>query len=206
LAGSDENPEDSTPPDSPAKPGAQLRPALVSMLALTLLTGCVFPLLLYAIGHPLFPHQAGGSLVTRGATVIGSALIGQDFTRPEYFHPRPSAAGNGYDGTASGGTSLGPNNPKLTNGAADFAGIRQLAVEYRKQNGLAADAPIPIDAVTRSASGLDPDISPRNAELQIARVAKARGMSGETVRRLVREHTKGRNSGSWATRALRCFR
>jgi K+-transporting ATPase ATPase C chain len=174
---------------------AQLRPALLSVLVLTFLTGCVFPLLLYAIGRPLFPRQAGGSLVTRGTSVIGSALIGQEFTRPEYFHPRPSAAGGGYDGTASGGTSLGPNNPKLTSGVADFAGIRQLAAEYRKQNGLADEAPIPIDAVTRSASGLDPDISPANAELQISRVAKARGMSAEAVRRLVQEHTRGPQFG-----------
>ena len=94
--------------------------------------------------------------MTRGAAVIGSELIGQQFTRPEYFQSRPSAAGNGYDGTSSGGTNLGPNNPKLRDGAADFAGIRQLAEDYRKRNGLAADAPTSIDAMTRSGSGLDP--------------------------------------------------
>lgn len=130
----------------------------------------------------------------RGA-VIGSELIGQEFSRPEYFHSRPSAAGAGYDGTSSGGTNLGPNNPRLKNGAADFAGIRQLAEEYRKRNGLAPDAAIPIDAVTRSASGLDPDISPDNAALQVSRVARARGLSEETVRRLVAEHTKGPQLG-----------
>lgn len=159
---------------------------------MSLLTGCGFPLLLFAIARPLFPHQAGGSLVRRGQTVIGSELIGQPFARPEYFQPRPSAAGNGYDGTSSGGTNLGPNNPRLTNGAADFAGIRQLAEEYRKRNGLPPDAPVPIDAVTRSASGLDPHISPANATLQLSRVAHARGLKEETVRRLVANYTDGR--------------
>src|SRR5215469_9737186 len=168
---------------SHAKLGEQLRPAILSVLVLTLLTGCVFPLVLYAIARPLFPSQTGGSLVTRGTAVIGSELVGQEFTWPEYFQTRPSAAGNGYDGTSSGGTSLGPNNPKLINGARDFAGIRQLAADYRKRNGLASDAPIPIDAVTRSGSGLDPHISPANAALQIVRVARARGLSEETVRR-----------------------
>jgi K+-transporting ATPase ATPase C chain len=146
-------------------------------------------LLLAAIGRTMFPHQANGSLVTRGGSVIGSELIGQEFSRPEYFQSRPSAAGSGYDGTSSGGTNLGPNNPKLRNGAADFAGILQLAEEYRKRNGLEPGAPIPIDAVTRSGSGLDPDITPANAALQIPRVARARGVSEEAVRRLVANHT-----------------
>jgi K+-transporting ATPase ATPase C chain len=179
-----------SPPASPAKLGEQIRPAILSVLLLTLLTGFAFPLLLAAIGRPLFSRQASGSLVTRGGVVIGSELIGQEFSRPEYFQSRPSAAGNGYDGTSSGGTNLGPNNPKLKNGAADFAGIPQLAEEYRKRNGLAPDAPIPIDAVTRSASGLDPDITPANAALQVPRVARARGVSEEAVRRLVANHTK----------------
>jgi K+-transporting ATPase ATPase C chain len=179
-----------SPPASPAKLGEQIRPAILSVLLLTLLTGCAFPLLLAAIGVRLFPRQASGSLVTRGGVVIGSELIGQEFSRPEYFQSRPSAAGNGYDGTSSGGTNLGPNNPKLKNGAADFAGIPQLAEEYRKRNGLASDASIPIDAVTRSASGLDPDITPDNAALQVPRVARARGVSEESVRRLVANNTK----------------
>jgi len=152
---------------------------------LTLLTGVAFPLLLAAIGRPLFPRQADGSLLTCGGLVIGSELIRQEFSRPEYFQSRPSAAGKGYDGASSGGTNLGPNNPRLKNGGADFAGITQLAHEYRKLNGLAPHAPIPIDAVTRSASGLDPDISPANAALQIPRVARARGASEEAVRRIV---------------------
>ena len=108
---------------------------------------------------------------------------------------RPSAAGNGYDGTSSGGTNLGPNNPKLTSGAPGFAGIRQLAEEYRKRNGLSPDALIPIDAVTRSGSGLDPDITPANAALQVPRVAHARGLSEDEVRRLVAAHTRGRQFG-----------
>lgn len=173
----------------------QLRPAGLSVLILTLLTGCSFPLLLFAIGRPLFPRQAAGSLVTSGGAIIGSELIGQEFTHPEYFQSRPSAAGNGYDGTSSGGTNIGPNNPKLINGAKDFAGIRQLAEEYRARNGLEADAPIPIDAVTRSGSGLDPDITPANAELQVSRVARARSLSEETLRRLVLQHTRGRQFG-----------
>ena len=178
-----------------AKFSQQLRPALLAVLVLTLLTGCGFPLLLFAIARPLFPHQAGGSLLARGGLIIGSRLIGQEFTRPEYFQSRPSAAGSGYDGTASGGTNLGPNNPKLKNGAADFTGIQQLAEEYRRHNNLAPDTPIPIDAVTRSGSGLDPDISPANAALQIPRVARARGLSEEAVGRLVARHTTARQFG-----------
>jgi potassium-transporting ATPase KdpC subunit len=160
------------------------------VLVLTLLTGCIFPLLLFAVARTLFPRQASGSLWTRGGVTIGSELIGQEFTRPEYFHPRPSAAGAGYDATSSGGTNLGPNNVKLLNGAKDFSGIRQLAEDYRNSNGLAPSAPVPIDAVTRSGSGLDPDITPVNALLQSPRVAQARGLSEETVRRVVAEHTR----------------
>jgi potassium-transporting ATPase KdpC subunit len=184
-------------PDEPpqARLREQLRPAILGVLVLTVLAGCVFPVLLFAIAQPLFPRQTDGSLLTRGGAIVGSALIGQEFTRPEYFQSRPSAAGNGYDATSSGGTNLGPNNPKLTDGAAGFPGIRQLAQEYRERNGLAADAPVPMDAVTRSGSGLDPDITPENAELQIPRVAHARGLSEDAVRRVVAEHTQGRQLG-----------
>jgi K+-transporting ATPase ATPase C chain len=180
---------------SNAKLREQIRPAILSVLVLTVLTGCVFPLLLLAIARPLFPRQTGGSLVMRSGAAIGSALIGQEFIRPEYFQSRPSAAGNGYDGTASGGTNLSPNNPKLVNGSSDFAGIRQLAEAYRQRNGLASDATIPIDAVTRSASGLDPHISLADALLQVPRVARARGLSEELVRRLVTDHLEGRQLG-----------
>lgn len=156
------------------------------MLVLSLMTGGLFPLVLFAIGVVLFPHQAGGSLTLLRGGVVGSSLIGQDFTGPEWFQPRPSAAGNGYDGTASG-ANLAPDNPKLKEGASGFAGIRALAAQYRRRNGLAADTPIPIDAVTRSGSGLDPDISPANAFLQVARVAKVRKLEESAVRRLVAE-------------------
>jgi K+-transporting ATPase, c chain len=123
----------------PAKLSDQLQPAILSVVVLTLLTGCAFPLLLFAIARPLFPHQTGGSLVTRDGGVIGSELIGQEFTGPEYFQSRPSAAGSGYDGTSSGATHLSPDNPKLVNGARGFPGIGQLAEEYRQTNGLAPD-------------------------------------------------------------------
>ena len=196
MAESDEPAETSAPPPAPcAKLGEQIRPALSSVLVLTLLTGGAFPLLLFAIAWPLFPHQVRGTLVRRVGVVIGSELIGQEFTRPEYFQSRPSAAGSGYDGTASGGTSLGPNNPKLVNGSADFAGIRQLAEEYRQRNGLAPDAAVPIDAVTRSGSGLDPHISVRNAGLQAPRVAKARNLGEDKVRELIRQNTEGPDLG-----------
>jgi K+-transporting ATPase ATPase C chain len=179
------------PAAPPAKLNDQIRPAILGVLILTLLTGVVFPLALFAVARPLFRQHATGSLLTRdNGEVVGSELIGQNFSRSEYFQPRPSAAGNGYDATNSGGTNLGPNNLKLVNGATDFAGIRQLAKEYRERNGLAPDADIPIDAVTRSASGLDPDISPENAALQIARVARTRSVPEETVQRVVAKHTK----------------
>jgi len=186
---------DTCDPQQPAKLVDQLRPAILSVLVLTLLTGVLFPLVLFAIARPLFPRQAGGSLTTRNGAVVGSALIGQQFTLPQYFHSRPSAAGAGYDATASGGTNLAPANPKLIDGAADFAGIRQLAAQYRQENGIAPGAAIPIDAVTRSASGLDPHISPANALLQVPRVAQARGLSESVVRRLVADHTAGRQLG-----------
>jgi K+-transporting ATPase ATPase C chain len=158
------------------------------VLVLSFVTGGLFPLVLFAIGVVLFPYQAGGSLTLLGGAVVGSRLIGQDFTGPEWFQPRPSAAGNGYDGTASGATNLAPDNPRLKEGAAGFAGIRELAAQYRRRNGLTADTPIPIDAVTRSGSGLDPDISPASAYLQVARVAKVRKLEESAVRRLVAEH------------------
>jgi len=171
------------------KLGDHLRPAIASVISLTLLTGCIFPLVLFALGRLLYPGQAAGSLITRNGVAIGSRLIGQDFTRPEYFHPRPSAAGTGYDGTSSGGTNLGPSNPKL------IEDVRQLAEDYRRRNGLPPDASVPIDAATRSGSGLDPHISVANAALQVPRVARARGVSEDAVRRLLAEHTEGRQLG-----------
>ena len=166
-----------------------LRLAIVTFIALTLLTGCIFPLVMFAAGRLLYPAQAAGSLVTRNGVVVGSRLIGQDFTRPEYFHPRPSAAGSGYDGASSGGTNLGPSNSKL------IESIRKSAKDYRRSNGLPPDATVPIDAVTSSGSGLDPHISPQNAALQISRVARARGLSEDVVRRLLTDNTQGRQLG-----------
>jgi len=184
-----------SPPISRATMNEQIRPALLSVLVLTVLSGVVFPLLLFAIARPLFPRQTEGSLIRRGGAVVGSELIGQEFQRPDYFQSRPSAAGSGYDATASGGTNLGPDNPKLVNGSTDFAGIRQLSEEYRERNGLASDVFVPIDAVTRSGSGLDPHISLDNALLQVPRVARARGLSEESIRRLVMDHLEGRQLG-----------
>lgn len=166
-----------------------VRTAVVSFIVLTLLTGCIFPLVLFAVGRLLYPAQAAGSLVTRNGIVIGSRLIGQDFTRPEYFHPRPSAARTGYDGASSGGTNFGPSNRKL------IESVRKLAEDYRRSNGLPTDAIVPIDAVTSSGSGLDPHISPQNAALQVPRVARARGLSEDVIRRLLTDHTQGRQLG-----------
>jgi K+-transporting ATPase KdpC subunit len=184
----------------------QLRPAVLSVLALTLLTGFLFPAVITALAQAIFHHQANGSLITRDGRIVGSELIGQSFSSPAYFHSRPSAAGAGYDGSASSGTNLGPTSDKLINGIhkklasgeddpGNFDGIRDLAAAYRRENGLSENATVPPDAVTRSASGLDPEISPANAELQAARVAKARGNSEEVVRRLIRENTQGRQFG-----------
>jgi K+-transporting ATPase ATPase C chain len=177
---------------------------LVSVPLLTVLTGVAFPLVLALLARFSFPHEANGSLIERDHVVVGSTLIGQGFSGPAYFHPRPSAAGKGFDATASGGTNLGPANPRLRDGSPSnaatpdephFAGVRELTSAYRLSNGLDDDTPVPIDAVTRSGSGLDPHISPQNAELQVPRVARARHMTEETVRRLVAEHTTGRQFG-----------
>jgi K+-transporting ATPase ATPase C chain len=181
----------------------QLRPAIVLTLFFVILTGLAFPAVVWAIGSVAFPSQAAGSLIkdARG-NVVGSALLGQSFSKPEYFHPRPSAAGAGYDAANSSGTNLGPTSDKLINGIKDdpatkdvdetYLGFGDLAKAYREENGLAKDAVIPADAATRSASGLDPDISPANAELQVARVARARGLSSDRVRQVVAQTTSGR--------------
>ncbi|HEX4353598.1 MAG TPA: K(+)-transporting ATPase subunit C [Polyangiales bacterium] len=184
----------------------QLRPALVLTAFFIVVTGIAFPLAVWAVGQVAFPKQAEGSLIRDAhGHVVGSTLIGQAFTKPEYFHPRPSAAGSGYDAANSGGSNLGPTSDKLVNGVKDdpvtkdvdesYPGFRSLAEQYRKENGLAPDATIPADAATRSASGLDPEISPANAALQCARVAKARGLSIDRVRALVEANTSGHTLG-----------
>jgi K+-transporting ATPase ATPase C chain len=167
----------------------QLRPALVVTAVLMVLTGLVYPGLVTAVAQVLFPRQANGSLVTVHGRVIGSALIGQSFAGARYFHPRPSAAGAGYDDTLSAGTNLGPTSAKLADtliaGAVDSAVRLDGAVKGR----------IPSDLVTSSGSGLDPHISPASAALQVARVARERGLDSTLVRELVARHTEPRQFG-----------
>jgi potassium-transporting ATPase KdpC subunit len=168
----------------------QLRPAVVLTLLFCVITGLVYPGVVTALSQLLFPHRANGSLIqSAGGQVIGSELIGQPFARPEYFHPRPSAAGNGYDGTASGGTNKGPTDVKL----ADTL-IAQAVDSAVKLDG-AVKGRIPSDLVTSSGSGLDPHISPASALLQVARVARARHADSAAVRLLVERHIEGRQFG-----------
>lgn len=213
----------------------QLGPGFRLTLIFTILTGLLYPAVMTGVSQLIFPKQANGSLVTVGGKVVGSSLIGQPFAKPEYFHPRPSAAGNGYDATASSGTNLGPTSAKLLRGTTkmddkkneivDFDGISLRVVHYCVDNDIpyessvpldefkdsqgnlddvklikafnddkaplrfSARAPIPPDAVTASASGLDPHISPANAETQAARVAKSRGVSADQVKQLIPEST-----------------
>ena len=150
------------------------------------LVGLGYPLLLTGIAHVLFPRQAAGSLILRNGQVIGSELIAQSFTADKYFHPRPSAAGNGYDATASGGTNLAQSNAKLAQR------IQGDIDRLEKEN---PGHPVPIDLVTTSASGLDPDITPDDAYFQAPRVAKARGLSEDAVRALIAQHIEGRTLG-----------
>ena len=213
----------------------ELGPGLRLMIALTILTGLVYPAAMTGVSKVLFPGKANGSLVTQKGTVVGSSLIGQSFTKPEYFHTRPSSAGNGYDATASSGSNLGPTSAKLLHGTTksddkgkevvDFDGIEDRIVHYCIDNEIPytssitldqfkdaqgnlddvklikafndTKAPlvftpktqIPADAVTGSASGLDPHISPANADMQAPRVAKARGASPDQVRLLIADAT-----------------
>jgi K+-transporting ATPase ATPase C chain len=166
-----------------------LRPALVLTALLCALTGLVYPGVVTALAQLLFPWQAHGSLVRADGRIVGSALIGQRFTRPEYFHSRPSAAGAGYDATASGGTNKGPTDRRLADTLIAGA-VREAVAEDGAVMGR-----VPSDRATASASGLDPDISPANAELQVARVARARSLPADSVRALVRGHVTGRQFG-----------
>jgi len=219
----------------------ELKPGFMMMLVMTVLTGLLYPAVITLIAQAVFRDQANGSLLMSNGQVIGSRLIGQNFTKPEYFHPRPSAAGGGYDPTASAGSNLGPTSAKLINGTtkqdekgnevADFIGIKARIVHYCIDNEIAYESsvsldtfkdaqgnlddaklikafnddkaplvftpatPIPADAVTASASGLDPHISPGNAQAQVARVAKARGVPVEQVQGVIAQHTDGRSLG-----------
>ena len=168
----------------------QLVPSVMMVLVFTLLTGLAYPLVVTGIGQLAFHDRAEGSLVKDDdGDVVGSGLIGQSFTEPQYFHPRPSAAGDGYDPRASSGSNEGPTNPEY------LQTVAQRAESYREENHLPAGADVPVDAVTASGSGLDPDISVANARLQARRVAEARGLDVDDVLALVHDHTSDRALG-----------
>jgi K+-transporting ATPase ATPase C chain len=175
---------------------ALIRTAILMVVVLTVITGIAYPLAMTGISQVIFPDKADGSLITKNGVVIGSSLIGQRFvnadtgkTLPGYFRGRPSAAGTGYDAGLSSGSNLGPTNKVLIDRvSADVAIIRQ-------ENGLPADAKIPVDLVTASGSGLDPDISPASAEIQVDRVARERGVSEVQVRALIKKAISGRTLG-----------
>ncbi len=167
----------------------ELKPAILITIVFTLITGIAYPLAMTGVCQALFHKQANGSLIEQRGRVIGSEIIGQNFAKAEYFHPRPSAAGqNGYDATASGGSNLGPTNPAL----ADR--LTKDAAQFRKDNP-DYNGPIPADAITASGSGLEPDISPANALAQAPRVAKARGLDGQRVRQMIAANIEGRDLG-----------
>ena len=219
----------------------ELGPGFRLTLAFTVLTGLLYPAVMTGISQLIFPAKANGSLVTVNGKVVGSSLIGQSFSKPEYFHPRPSSAGNGYDATASSGSNLGPTSAKLIRGATQtddknnetvaFDGISLRIVHYCLDNDIryessmpldqfkdakgdlddvklikafndektplvfTAKASIPSDAVTASSSGLDPHISPANADIQVARIAKARNVSVDEVKQVISESTEGADLG-----------
>jgi len=164
----------------------EMKPAILITFVLTIITGIMYPLAVTGLAQTLFRKQANGSLIERNGKVIGSEIIGQNFAKPEYFHPRPSQ--NSYDAANSGGSNLGPTNPALNDR------LTKDAAQFHKDNP-DFTGPIPADAITTSASGLDPEISPANALAQAARVAKARGAALETVQSLIAAHTSQRDLG-----------
>ena len=166
---------------------AELRIALIGTLALSILLCALYPLLVWMLAQLFFPHEANGSLVTRKGIVIGSSMLAQPVEDAKYFHPRPSAAGQGYDAANSGGSNLGPLSRKL------LETVKKRLVDYRAENGLAFDVLVPADAVTSSGSGLDPHITVKNAILQAPRVARARGMNEKIVLDCVKAQTEGRD-------------
>src|SRR5437763_5727801 len=169
---------------------SNIRGAVVSTFVLAVVCCGLYPLVVFGISQALFRDKANGSLIVDpDGLVHGSKLLGQGFAAPKYFHPRPSAAGNGYDAASSGGGNLGPTSQKLNDA------IKDRVDAYRKENGLNEKEPVPADAVTASGSGLDPHISMRNAELQIPRVAKARGLSEKKLHELIEQNTNGRDLG-----------
>jgi potassium-transporting ATPase KdpC subunit len=169
---------------------SEIRGAVFATLVLAFICCGVYPLVVFGISQTFFRDKANGSLILdKNGSARGSKLLAQGFTDPKYFHPRPSAAGNGYDAANSGGSNLGPTSKKLNDA------IKERIDAYRKENGLSETEPVPADGVTASGSGLDPQISLRNAELQTPRVAKVRGLSEEKVRELVQQNTDGRDLG-----------
>jgi potassium-transporting ATPase KdpC subunit len=161
----------------------ELWTSVVATVVLCVVVSGIYPVLIWGVGQVLFPHQANGSLVENNGQIVGSELLAQGFSGAKYFHPRPSAAGTGYDPTSSGGSNLGPTSQKLIDG------IKANVAQYRQENALPADALVPVDAVTASGSGLDPHISLQNAKIQIARVAKERGVTDEEVQAEVTKAT-----------------
>ena len=168
---------------------AELRRSFLAVAALAVILCGLYPLAAWVLAQGFFPGRANGSLILRDGVVAGSSLIGQSFSSAKYFHPRPSAAGQGYDGMRSGGTNLGPLSKDLVET------VRKRIAAYREENGLAAEAPVPADAVTASGSGLDPHISPENARLQAPRVSRARGLPEAVVRARIEACTEGRALG-----------
>jgi K+-transporting ATPase ATPase C chain len=168
---------------------AELRGAIVATLALAVVCCGLYPLLVFGIAQAAFADKANGSLIIDSSGVRGSKLLGQGFTGEKYFHPRPSAAGNGYDAANSNGSNLGPTSQKLNDA------IKRYIENYRKETGLKETDAVPADAVTASGSGLDPHISLRNAELQAPRVAKARNLGEDKVRGLIQKHTDNADLG-----------
>lgn len=175
---------------SPAEEKRPVHSVVKTPVLFTLITaiilGVVYPLVVSGLAKMLFPHQAAGSLILRNGQVIGSELLAQSFRSDRYFHPRPSAAGSGYDATASGGTNLAQSNAKL---------VQRIQADIDKLQAQNPGKPVPIDMVTTSASGLDPDVTPDNAYYQAARVARARGLSEDSLRSLIAQHTEGRELG-----------
>jgi len=169
---------------------SELRISLVAIFSLALLLCGVYPLVVWGVAQALFPYKANGSMIVREGKTIGSELLAQNFTNPNYFHPRPSSAGEaGYDGSNSGGSNLGPTSKKLVDS------VKERVEAYRSENNLAPRVPVPADAVTASASGLDPHISLKNALIQAGRVVKARGVSEKAILEKVQTHTEGRDLG-----------